>query len=78
MLEALTEEKWIENIHGEVCTIALFQYLDLWDIMNSVELNESIPFKHVWRLSSSGQYTTKSAYDTLFQGVVSFEPNERI
>jgi hypothetical protein len=43
-----------------------------------VELNESIPDKHVWRLSSSGQYTAKSAYTALFYGAISFEPFERI
>jgi len=73
VLEALTEEKWIEDIQGETCMTALFQYLELWDIMNSVELNDNIPDKHIWRLSSSGQYTTKSVYDTLFQGAISFE-----
>ena len=29
VLEALTEEKWIEDIQGEICMTALFQYLDL-------------------------------------------------
>lgn len=43
-----------------------------------MELNENIPDKHIWRLSSSGQYTAKSAYDTLFQAAISFEPFERI
>jgi hypothetical protein len=57
---------------------ALTQYLELWDILNSVELNEDIPNRHIWRFSSSGQYAAKSAYDTLFQGAISFEPFERI
>ena len=78
VLEALTEEKWIEDIQGEIGTTALFQYLDLWDILNGVELNEKIPDKHIWRLSTSGQYTAKSAYDALFQGAIFFEPYERI
>jgi len=34
--------------------------------------------KHVWNLSSSGQYTAKSAYDAQFHGAVSFGPWERI
>jgi hypothetical protein len=79
MLEALTEEKWVEDIPGgEISMAALIQYLDLWDILNSVELDEDIPDKHICRFSSSGQYTTKSAYDTLFQGAIPFEPFERI
>jgi hypothetical protein len=49
VLEALTEEKWVEDIQGEVGMTALFQYLDLWDVLNLVELNENIPDKHIWR-----------------------------
>jgi len=43
-----------------------------------VELNESSPDKHVWSLTSSGQYTAKSAYTALFNGAIAFEPFERI
>ena len=78
VLEALTEEKWTEDIQGEICMTALNQYLNLWDVMNSVELNENIPDKHIWRLSSSGKYTAKSAYDTLFPGAIFFEPYENL
>jgi hypothetical protein len=78
-LEALTEEKWVEDIpEGEIDMAALIQYLDLWDILNLVQLNEDIPDRHIWRFSSSGQYTAKSAYDALFQGAISFQPFERI
>jgi len=78
VLKALTEEKWTEDIQGEIGSTALIQYLELWDILNGVELNEEIPDKHIWRLSTSGKYTAKSAYDTLFQGAIFFEPYERI
>jgi hypothetical protein len=56
----------------------LIQYLDLWDILNGVELNEEIPDKHILRLFASGKYTAKSTYHTLFQGAIFFEPYERI
>jgi len=78
VLEALTGEKWTEDIQGEIGSTALIQYLELWDILNGVELNEEIPDKHIWRLSTSGVCTAKSAYDTLFQGAIFFEPYERI
>jgi hypothetical protein len=78
VLEALTEDKWTEDLRGNVDPSTLFQYLALWDILNEVELNEEIPDKHIWRLSASGKYTTKSAYDSLFQGAILFEPYERI
>ena len=78
MLEAISRETWIEDIQGEIGPTALLQYLDLWDILNEVELNEEFPDKHIWRFSSSGNYTAKSAYNTLFQGAITFEPHERI
>jgi len=65
-------------MQGGIGTTALFQYHDLWDILNGVELNEEIPDRHIWRFSSSGKYSAKSAYDMLFQGAIPFEPFERI
>jgi hypothetical protein len=41
-------------------------------------LQEGIPDRHIWRLSASGEYTAKSAYDALFEGALSFAPYERI
>jgi len=76
--EALVGEKWTEDIQGEIDVAALSQYLNLWDILHEVELNEEVPDKHVWRFSASGSYLAKSAYDMLFQGAIIFEPYERI
>jgi hypothetical protein len=74
----MTGDKWIEDMQGGIGPTALVQYLGLWDILNGVELNEEIPDKHIWRFSFSGKYSAKSAYDTLFQGAIPFEPFERI
>jgi hypothetical protein len=57
---------------------ALLQYLNLCDILTTIELHEDIPDRHIWRLSSSGEYTAKTAYDALFQRAISYEPYERI
>lgn len=76
--KALVGENWTEDIQGEIDATALSQYLNLWDILPEVELNEEIPDKHVWRFSASGSYSAKSAYDMLFQGAIIFEPYERI
>ena len=48
------------------------------DLLEGVVLQEGIPDRHIWRLSASGEYTAKSAYDALFEGALSFAPYERI
>jgi len=77
-MDALVDENWVADIQGEISLEALWEYLDLWDILTEVELQEGNTDKHIWRLSGSGVYTAKSAYDALFEGAISFAPYERI
>jgi len=77
-MEALNNDKWLEDIQGAISLEALMGYLELWDIISAVVLQEGVPDRHIWRLSTTGQYTAKSAYDALFQGAICFEPYERI
>jgi hypothetical protein len=46
------------------------EYLELWDVISGVELQVGVQDKHTWKLSTSRQYTSKSAYDALFQGAI--------
>jgi hypothetical protein len=43
-------------------------FLTLWEAIFDCVLQLGIPDKHFWRLSSCGQYSSKSAYDLLFSG----------
>ena len=54
------------------------EFLEVWDLLSIVQLQVGTPDKHIWRLSNSGEYSTKSAYEVLFQGAVYFKPAERI
>jgi hypothetical protein len=76
--KALINAKWIEDIRGSVSLEALMDYLKLWDIISEVELQVGVQDTHIWKLSNSGQYTAKSAYDAPFQGAILFRPYERI
>ena len=76
VLEALTNQRWLEDIQGQMSSDAVMEYLVLWDLIEGVVLQQDSPDPHIWRLSSSGQYTAKSAYDALFQGAISFAPYE--
>ncbi|KAG2564742.1 hypothetical protein PVAP13_7NG023489 [Panicum virgatum] len=78
VVDALVDENRVADIQGEISLEALWEYLDLWDTLTEVELQDGASDKHIWRLSSSGVYTTKSAYDALFEGAISFAPYEHI
>lgn len=76
--EALTNEKWVEDIQGDISVEALLEFLEVWDLLMEVDLQEGIPDRHIWRFSNSGEYSAKSAYEILFQGAVYFGPAQRI
>jgi exonuclease III len=76
--EALTDGKWLEDIQGFISADGLVEFLKIWDLLSLVELQEGTPDKHIWRISSSGVYSAKSAYEILFQGAVYFRPALRI
>ena len=78
MQDALNNELWVEDIQGEISLKTLLEYLNLWDAISIIELQQGLPDRHIWRFSSTGQYLVKSAYDALFQGATSFGPYDRI
>jgi len=53
-------------------------YLQLWELLSSIQLQPEVEDKHIWQFSASGQYTTKSAYEALFIGSIECKPWERI
>jgi len=65
-------------VQGALSVDVIVEFLELWDIISEVELQPGVEDSHIWRFSLCGQYTAKSAYDRFFQGVIRFEPYERI
>uniref|UniRef100_A0A0A9F7L9 Reverse transcriptase zinc-binding domain-containing protein n=1 Tax=Arundo donax TaxID=35708 RepID=A0A0A9F7L9_ARUDO len=55
----------------------LYEYVHLWDILSEVVLQLGVEDVHIWRLSTSGKYSVKSAHG-LFHGAVQFRPEDRI
>ncbi|CAO2201417.1 unnamed protein product, partial [Urochloa humidicola] len=78
VLEALTNDRWLEDIQGQMSLDAVMEYLALWELLEGVILQQDRPDQHLWRLYPSGQYSAKSAYDALFEGAIAFAPYERI
>ena len=46
-MDALVDENWVADIQGEISLEALWEYLDLWDILTEVELQEGNSDKHI-------------------------------
>ena len=77
--EAMVQNSWVLDIQGASSVTALAEYLEVWELIMEVQLQPNTPDQHSWRFScSSGHYSTKSAYKTLFIGSISFEPCELI
>ncbi|GJN11495.1 hypothetical protein PR202_ga29693 [Eleusine coracana subsp. coracana] len=66
--EALTNRTWASDISGALTVGVLVEYLQLWDLLEDIALQPEVEDSHIWKLSSSGQYSAKSACDGLFLG----------
>ena len=68
-------KSWVLDIQGALSVMALAEYLEVWELIMEVQLRPNT----CWCFScSSGLYSTKLAYKTLFIGSISFEPCELI
>jgi hypothetical protein len=76
--EALEGLKWVDDIRGSLQAEVLLEFLLVWDTLQEVQLNLGVPDHHCWTLSTSGIYSSKSAYDRFFAGAIQFEPTGRI
>jgi hypothetical protein len=77
-MEALTYSRWIKDLRGMVTCQVIHEFLQLWDVLAVFHLQLGTVDRHIWRLSISGQYSTKSVYETLFKGAIQFGAWERI
>jgi hypothetical protein len=76
--EDLHNWRWIEDIQGVATMDMLHEFLRLWDMVECINLQQDMHDLHIWRLSSSGQYTAKSAYGALCQGSIRLDPEENL
>jgi hypothetical protein len=76
--EALQNLNWTADFQGALSVTVLLEFVELFQQLEGVAIRPGVSDSHIWRLSTSGQYSSKSAYAALFQGAVQFEPAERI
>lgn len=72
--DTLINRTWISDIQGAITVGVIVEYLHLWDILLDLELQHGVNDTHFWSLSSNGVYSTKSAYESMFLGLITFEP----
>jgi len=69
---------WLEDIQGHYSVAVLSEYLDVWDMVQEVVLHPDVEDVHKWRFEASGQFTTCSAYEALFNGSICFAAGKLI
>ena len=59
VMEALQGNSWIANIKGALGWFVLTEYLELWDMLVGVTLNDNED-AHKWKPEASGLFSTRS------------------
>lgn len=68
---ALHEDKWIRDIAYNLTNNILHEYFGLWTLIDELELdvqNSTEDDAITWTLTTTGEYTAKSAYEIQFLG----------
>ncbi|WVZ84165.1 hypothetical protein U9M48_031224 [Paspalum notatum var. saurae] len=68
--QAPTNRSWVTNMKGALTVQVIVEYLLIWDLVDDMILQPDNPDQHCWKLSSSGSYSCKSAYNTMFIGTI--------
>ena len=68
---------WLADISGGLNLIGLYEYFQLWDVIAETHLSQEED-SHFWRFDSSGQFSSKSAYQAFFNGAIPFEHWKRL
>ncbi|KAE8782027.1 hypothetical protein D1007_44776 [Hordeum vulgare] len=64
--QALVNHRWVCDIRGGLSVQALAQYLQLWDLVVDIHLDESQQDAIVWKFETSEEFSTSSAYHLFF------------
>lgn len=68
---------WAADIKRALGWLALAEYLELWNILADVNLDDSYDV-HQWKFEASGIFSTSSAYCSYFVGSIPFEPWRKV
>jgi hypothetical protein len=64
----LPNSRWIRDICVPLTVLIILQYLDARQCIDHILLQVKELDRFVWRWTASGQYSSKSAYESMFMG----------
>ncbi|WVZ70614.1 hypothetical protein U9M48_019263 [Paspalum notatum var. saurae] len=76
--QALLNRVWVTDIQGALMVQVLSEYLLIWEIVDGVTLQPGVQDQHLWKFSSTGSYSCKSAYAAMFFGTIKFTHWKRV
>jgi hypothetical protein len=76
--EAMLHLRWVSDFQGALTVSMLFEYFELFQELDQVVLQPEVPDKHIWWLSPTYNFSSKTTYMAMFQGSISFQPAERV
>lgn len=76
--EAIYNHKWVADIKRDVTIPLLVEYVQVWDQVQGVVLQQDVPDTFRWKLTDSGEYTSQSASAAFFLGTIRFSPWKKI
>ena len=66
--EAVLDNQWARDVSGALTVQVLREYLQVWEILRSVQLQAHLPDRFIWKWSADGAYSASSAYRAFFAG----------
>jgi hypothetical protein len=76
--KTLNNRQWVADIRGVLTVQVLEEYVQVWDQVKGTILHHDLTDTYKWRLSQTGDYSSKSAYAAFFNGSIKFAPWKRI
>ena len=67
--QGLQDSTWVRCISGGLSVLELTDYLHLWASVGDIHLGNE-PDRTIWRWTTDGCYTAKSAYDMMHSGSI--------
>lgn len=67
--QALDDNSWIQDLDGELTFTGHIQFLNLCHAIANIPRDTNTPDKFTWPVDASGQYTARSVYIRLCQGL---------